>query len=621
MIQTNLVTWESFEEEYRNTGGFLFEDSLSIPGYTICDWYFDLHEEIQLLYSKKENLFESITNNLSKLDEFRKTGYFPCGALFFELGYFFIEGMDLKSSGLEEGTPLLHYTIYKQKKRIQYPNPNHTQRDQSTKQNIDILWTKDTYKEKWEKTKDALLLGESYELNLCFPISLSVEGDLFSYYQSLKSKQKTKYSAFYPFKDKRILSFSPELFFEVKGENIQTEPMKGTILRGNTSKQDKENKNTLLSSAKERAENVMITDLYRNDLGRIAKQGTVVVTDLFLVKGLETVWQMVSKVEAKLKNPFQWFPILQALFPSGSVIGAPKRRSFELLREFEGKNRGLYTGALFVSEMLDGAPWIRSSVTIRTIDFRNEGNVWMGNYGVGSGITVLSDAEAEYEECLAKLKFISNPNLPQFEILETLRFGHGKYFLKDLHLERMELTAVRLGFPFSKEKAEASLKEHPHPSKGGEVFRIRFLLNERGEFRLESFPFTKPKIRPRVRLGMASRPVDTGDLFLYHKTTNRSFYHEMLEECKTKSIDDCVLFDTNDQILETNLRNLFIRKGKFWFTPRLETGGLPGVFRKTLLQKGWVKETDLYKTDLEKADEILVGNSLRGFERVELILE
>lgn len=618
MIQVLELTWESFEKEYRKIGGFLFEDSRSEPGYTLCDWYFDLQEEIEILYTEKTPVAETIKANLSKLDDYREKGFYPCGALFFELGYFFIEGLDLDNSPLAEGTPLLQYSIYKQKKRIKYSNPSSLNFGNTELKNITVLWDKETYKERFEKTREALLLGESYELNLCFPVSLSIEGDLFLYYQSLKAKQKTKYSVYYPFLNTRTLSLSPELFFEVKGSEIQTEPMKGTNLRGLTSKQDKDNKTILQSSAKERAENVMITDLYRNDLGRIAKQGTVQVTDLFLIKGLETVWQMVSKVEAKLKNPFAWFPILRALFPSGSVIGAPKKRSFELLRELENTNRGLYTGSIFVSEMLDGAPWVRSNVSIRTLHLKKENQLWTGNYGVGSGITVLSDAEAEYKECLSKLKFITNPNLPNFEILETLRYRKGHYFLKDLHLERMEETANRFGYPFSKQKAEATLKTLTDGSN--DTLRIRLLLGERGEFQGETFSFSKPKIRPRIRLGLADHPIDSNDLFLYHKTTNRSFYQKMLEECKTKSIDDCILFDPENRILETNIRNLFLKKGKFWFTPTLETGGLPGVFREALLRKGWVKETELFQSDLLDADEILVGNSLRGFERVDLIL-
>ncbi|PKA25625.1 bifunctional aminodeoxychorismate synthase component I/aminotransferase [Leptospira sp. mixed culture ATI2-C-A1] len=618
MIQVSEITWESFEKEYRKIGGFLFEDSRSEPGYTICDWYFDLQEEVEILYTKTEPVAESIRTNLSKLDELREKGFYPCGALFFELGYFFIEGLDLNHSPLLEGTPLIQYSIYKQKKRIKYPNPSPLHFGKTELKNSNVLWDKETYKLRFEKTREALLLGESYELNLCFSVSLSIEGDLFLYYQSLKAKQKTNYSVYYPFFHTRTLSLSPELFFEIKGNQIQTEPMKGTNLRGFTSKQDEENKTILQSSAKERAENVMITDLYRNDLGRIAKQGTVQVTDLFLVKGLETVWQMVSKVEAKLKNPFAWFPVLKALFPSGSVIGAPKKRTFELLRELENTNRGLYTGSLFVSEMLDGVPWIRSNVSIRTLHLKKDENLWKGNYGVGSGITVLSDAEAEYNECLAKLKFITNQNPSSFEILETLRFRKGHYFLLDLHLERMKRTANRFGYPFSKEKAEATLKTLTDGSN--DTLRIRLLLGERGEFHGETFSFFKQKKRPTIRLGLASRPIDSKNLFLYHKTTNRSFYHEMLEDCKTKSIDDCILFDQENRILETNLRNLFLRKGKVWFTPSLETGGLPGVFREAIIRKEWVIETVLFKSDLEKADEILVGNSLRGFERVELIL-
>ncbi|TGL21865.1 bifunctional aminodeoxychorismate synthase component I/aminotransferase [Leptospira yanagawae] len=621
MILIESIPYFSFEENYRKLGGLLFEDTLSKPGFTISDHYYDAKETISLSYEKHQNLKQQITSLFDRLDIERKKGLYPCGILYYELGYHFIEGLELFGSNLEEGTQLLHITLFQKKRRIQYKNPD---KDQLSKHSITELqpkWLEAEYMEKWKQTNEFLILGESYELNLCFPVHLQLQGDLFSIYQGLKTKQKTKYSVYYPMEknSKTILSVSPELFFEVNGDEIKTEPMKGTILRGYTKKEDQKNFNYLQTSEKEKAENVMITDLYRNDLGRIAKQGTVEVEELFSIHGLSTVWQMVSKVRAKLNQPFQWNTVLSALFPSGSVIGAPKQRSFSLLHTLEGMNRGSYTGAFFTSEEKNDVPLIRASVTIRTLEIKSQGNNHKAVYGIGSGVTVLSKPNEEYAECLSKLRVLTNPIPPKFAILETLRVCNGRIFLKELHTKRMEGTANRFGFSFSKEKLEETFLEMESkiPSKS----RVRLLLDETGEFHFESTVLPKRTKRPTIKLCFAKEAIDSKNIFFYHKTTNRIEYEKLTDLCKERKVDDCILFDTDGIVLETSIRNLFYRLSGIWFTPSLETGGLPGVFREYLLRKNWVKEKVTTKDDLVHASDILTANSVRGFERVILVRE
>ncbi|WP_322113697.1 bifunctional anthranilate synthase component I family protein/class IV aminotransferase [Leptospira limi] len=554
------------------------------------------------------------------MDLERKKGNYPCGILNYELGYHFIEGLDLESSPLKEGTSLLHITIFQNKKRFKYKNPHPKVETSVSISNPKPKWTKDEYTKQWNKTLEYLKLGESYELNLCFPVELQINGDLFSFYQNLKAKQKTKFSVFYPYerKNKTIVSLSPELFFEVQGEIITTEPMKGTIVRGNTREDDQKNFLHLQTSEKERAENVMITDLYRNDLGRIAKQGTVEVEELFSIRGLSTVWQMVSKVTAKLDKPFSWNTVLSSLFPSGSVIGAPKRNSYELLRSLEVGNRGVYTGVFFTSEETNHVPWIRASVTIRTLETDSIGETHNAVYGIGSGVTVLSTPKEEYEECLSKLKVLTSPIPPNFQILETLKLSNGKIFLKEHHGNRIESTAKRFGFSFSKTKLEDTF--HKIETEVTGKVRIRLLLDEEGNFHWESTSLPKRSIRASISLGFAKEPINSDDVFLYHKTTNRSVYNQLTEDCKGLGIDDCILFDKDGRVLETTIRNLFYKEKGKWYTPSLDTGGLPGVFRERLLQKNWVKVKPTSKDDLLNAEAILVGNSVRGFERVTLII-
>lgn len=621
MILIESIPYSSFEESYRNLGGLLFEDTLTHPGFAISDHYYDAKETIELIYKKNQNLKEQITSLFDRLDEERKKGLYPCGILYYELGYHFIEGLDLFESNLKEGTPLLHITLFQKKRKLQYKNPDPNEFLNHSITKINPKWPEAKYIEKWKQCNEFLVQGESYELNLCFPVELELMGDLFSVFQSLKTKQKTKYSVYYPMGEnsKTIISVSPELFFEVKGDEIKTEPMKGTIVRGNTKKEDQKNFNYLQTSEKEKAENVMITDLYRNDLGRIAKQGTVEVEELFSIRGLSTVWQMVSKVRAKLNQPFTWNTVLSALFPSGSVIGAPKQRSYSLLRSLEGMNRGCYTGAFFTSEEKNDVPLIRTSVTIRTLEIQSNGDNHNAVYGIGSGVTVLSKPNEEYAECLSKLKVLNNPIPPKFEILETLRVCKGRIFLKEFHTKRMEGTAIRFGFSFSKEKLDEIIQELE--LKISLKSRVRLLLNETGGFHFESTVLPKRTKRPTIKLCFAKEAIDSKNIFFYHKTTNRKEYDNLMLVCKEMKVDDCILFDTNGNILETCIRNLFYKQNGTWYTPSLDTGGLPGVFREYLLKKLWVKEKVSTKDDLVHASAILTGNSVRGFERVILVRE
>jgi len=458
--------------------------------------------------------------------------------------------------------------------------------------------------------------GDSYELNISFDTNFKLDADPFLFFQKLKRKQKTKYSVYFPLEDGILLSLSPELFWSVRNGKITAKPMKGTAQRGLSLKEDLKQRDRLQASEKERAENVMITDLFRNDLGKISKIGTVSVTSLFETETLDSIWQMTSEIESELLPDTSFSKIVTTLFPSGSVTGAPKIRSTEIIKNIEKRKRGIYTGSLFTLENKNGTLESIANVSIRTIHLTKDTNVYIGNYSVGSGITVLSDPEMEYKECLSKLSFLTKEDIPDFEILETIRFFNGRFKFLQLHLKRMEQSAHRFGYPFDPAKATESLDSIAHVASG--LLRVRLLLNAKGEFKAETYALTRTDKRRKVNLSWGTKKIPTSNLFFYHKTTIREFYTDSLNEAQVLGCEDSILLAEDGTVSETCVRNLFFKKNKQWFTPSLKLGGLAGTLREKFISKGWVKVMDCFPEDLIGSDYVLAGNSLRGLERVKI---
>ncbi len=403
-----------------------------------------------------------------------------------------------------------------------------------------------------------------------------------------------------------VVSTSPELFFRWADGELELRPMKGTRPRGRWAAEDEALAAELPASPKERAENLMIVDLLRNDAGRISEWGSVRVPRMFETERYETVHQLTSTVRSRTLPGTTLTGVLRALFPCGSVTGAPKVRTMEIVRELEDGPRGVYTGALGFVSPGEAA----FSVAIRTLLIdRAAGEAELG---VGSGITWDAAAAAEWRECLDKAEFVRHAPVG-FRLLETLLWEPGAgFFLLDGHLARMAASARRFGFAFDASSAAARLSE----VAGSGPLRVRLLLARGGEVSVEAHPLSAGEASP-VRVAVSARPVDSRDPLLYHKTDRREAYRSRAAE--RPDVDDVLLVNERGEVAESTLANVVVRAGGEAWTPPVESGLLPGVFREHLLRAGELRERTLRVEDLRRADELYLVNSVRKWRRAVLV--
>jgi len=405
-----------------------------------------------------------------------------------------------------------------------------------------------------------------------------------------------------------VLSASPELFFSLKDRELTVRPMKGTAPRGRWLEEDEEFAQALQRCPKNRAENVMIVDLLRNDLGRIAQPGSVCVENLFEIERYETVLQMTSSIAARGKDRLSLASLFEALFPCGSITGAPKIRTMEIIKGIEISPRGVYTGAI---GYFSPGPEAVFSVAIRTGSFDTRSG--MLEFGVGGGITRDSTPDGEFQECSIKARYIRESR-PKFDLLETLLYEKGSFSLLERHLGRMEKSARYFGYAFPKAALHSALRE-----LGEELMdhrsRIRLLLSSDGTFRLEHRPFPASNTPERFRVGLSRQPVNSCDVFLFHKTTHREVYTRRARE--HPEWDDVLLLNERGELTESTVANLAVQLEGRWWTPPRECGLLSGTFRDELLARGELAERVLRPADLRQAENVRLINSVRGWIEVE----
>ena len=456
--------------------------------------------------------------------------------------------------------------------------------------------------------RDFIERGDTYQINFTFPLRGYVGGNSFSCFRAIAESQGAAYSAYLDIGSHRILSFSPELFVERRGNDLMTRPMKGTLARGRWLEEDCERVEQLRGSPKDRAENVMIVDLLRSDLGKVAETGSVKVTELFAVECLSRVLQMTSTVTAVQRPDVTLVDILRALFPCGSVTGAPKCRSMAIIKELEHRRRGVYTGAIgFMGPNGDAV----FNVPIRTlaVDVRDGA----ATFGVGGGITWDSTTEGEYEECCLKAKFLTHP-WAEFKLLETIALNDGEYALLDRHLSRARNSARYFGFRWSEAEVLKALDDvrKSHPSRR---WRIRLIVDRDGKAHVEVGLGGEPRTAP-VTVKFASRAVDDRDPLVFHKTTDRSRYDVELERCHP--CDDVIFWNCRGEVTESTIANVVVfSEGKHWTPPR-EAGLLAGTLREELISKGELFERTITKEELARAGSFALINSVRGWMPAEL---
>ncbi len=459
------------------------------------------------------------------------------------------------------------------------------------------------YRDAVARIREHIAAGDTYQVNYAFPMRAPFSGDAFAWFLHLRRAQQTPYGAFLHAGRHRILSLSPELFFDISGERLTTRPMKGTRPRGRWPQEDRDLAAEMRASAKEQAENVMIVDLLRNDMGRISLPGSVRVERLFEAERYETVWQMTSTVTSRTVAPMP--RILEALFPCGSVTGAPKVYTSGIIRAVEPHPRGVYCGAVGW-----WAPGRRAcfNVAIRTVTVDTESG--RASYYVGSGVTWDSEAENEYAECLAKAAVLRQAR-PDFELLETLRWDGGFALLEE-HIERLAASAGYFDFVVDRGRVVAALESAVRDARNPVC--VRLLLSRGGEPRVETRALDAPRA---FRVALASAPVCSRDVFLFHKTTHRAVYEAA--RAARPDCDDVLLWNERGELTESTIANVVVERDGELITPPVPCGLLPGTMRARLLAESRIREARVLKEELRRAGRIRLINSLRGWIDATLI--
>ncbi len=552
---------------------------------------------------------------LRRLERGIAQGLYAAGFFAYELGYV----LEPKLSGLmpeNRNVPLLWFGLYKEPRAMSEPEiehwlTTHTRSGSYQFTSVTRAWNGEEYEQRFAAVQEKIRAGDIYQLNLTFKARFRLEGSPLTFYRDLRQRQRVAYAGIVDTGEVTVLSASPELFIEQDGRVVSTRPMKGTSPRGGTPEADAEARRVLSSDVKQRAENLMIVDLMRNDLGRIAEIGSVSVTDLFTVETFRTLLQMTSGVRATLEESIGLPELIKAIFPPGSVIGAPKIRAMELIREYETEPRGVYCGAIGHFSPQGRALF---NVAIRTPVIFRDGR---GEMGIGSGVVYNSEGAKEYAECLLKMKFLTDPPRT-FELIETLlhESEHG-FWLLEGHIARLEASAKYFSFTFDRTKVLAALGRETE-NRRGERLRVRLLLAEDGKITVTSTPLGPRDPGQIMRYAVSETRLDSSDPFLFHKTTRRELYdREWKHYNDTQGADEVIYLNERGELAEGSRTNIFIEKDGRLLTPPLTAGVLPGVLRHELIAAGKATEQTLTIEDLKAADAVLLGNSVRGLVRAE----
>lgn len=465
---------------------------------------------------------------------------------------------------------------------------------------------KEQYLQAIERIEKYILEGDIYQANFTFRSHFELSGiQPFSLFRALLKSHPVPYSAFINTGRHQLVSLSPELFLEKSGNLISSKPMKGTAHRQLSARDDIKAAEALADDPKNRAENIMIVDMVRNDLGRICELGSVKTGPIFQVDTYNTVHQMISRVQGTLPEDISFPDIFRAAFPAASITGAPKIRAMQIIKELEFSPRKVYTGSIGCIHP-DGD--FCFNVAIRTLICEGSSV----ELGIGSGIVADSDPLDEWRESLLKSSFVSR-KLPEFELLETMLWRSDEGFVyRREHLERLRNSHIYFKWPYDEEDIVGCLDQK---LKGFEsqFAIVRLRTSQNGTVKVEA------NLLPEngwgttsLKIKVSDQQTSSEDLFLYHKNTNRAFYNEQFKQARSEGFDEVVFTNEKGEVTEGAITNIFMRFGGKWFTPPIKCGLLPGVWRSAKIKELPAEERILNLEDLRKADEILLGNSVRG---------
>ncbi|MBL4800092.1 MAG: aminodeoxychorismate synthase component I [Oleispira sp.] len=544
---------------------------------------------------------------LSDIDRYVSEGFHAVGYCTYELGYALVPRL-IELLPEANKHPLLCFGIYS--KRLELTNVELEEvlgrlnrRQDIQIENCSLNTTQAEYVKKVSKIKQHILDGDTYQVNFTMKYKFTYLGSPLKLYEKLRQRQRVEYGCYLDFPGSTILSRSPELFISKNGDRIVTKPMKGTHKRGETPEIDDMHIKFLATDEKTLAENVMIVDLLRNDLSRICDRGSVETAGLFEIQTYETLHQMISTVSGRVTGDISIETLFREIYPCGSITGAPKVRTMEIIRSLESEPRGVYTGAIgYISP--DNS--FCFNVPIRTLVLWPDGS---GEMGVGSGIVYDSNINDEYEECRLKGAFFADGN-GEYSLIETMRFDNGFPAL-DMHIERITRSARELGFAINQKALKEDLLDCG--SRLTCECKVRVMLKRSGQYDIECIALNRNE-EARRTIALAGSKVSSSDFLLRHKTTRRSFYNKLYDIHSSQGHYDVIFSNERGEITEGSFNNIFIRKGERWLTPPVESGLIPGIQRRVLLESGNMRASEkvIYVNDLCEADEIILTNAVRG---------
>ncbi|MBM9616820.1 aminodeoxychorismate synthase component I [Desulfobulbus rhabdoformis] len=525
-----------------------------------------------------------------------KQGLIAAGFLSYEAASAFDTALCVQSD--ETGFPLLWFGLYERWSTFSL--------EAKAADPVMVPWRANVSEEEYQRclrrVQNYISAGDTYQVNYSYRLQADFTGEGWPLFVNLATQHQPEFGAYLNLDNWELLSLSPEQFFSRQGSKLCSLPMKGTMARGLSFADDQEQGKRLQACMKNRAENVMIVDMVRNDLGRIAQPGSVRVEELFALRRYPSLWQMVSTVSGEVNASMA--EVFAALFPAASITGAPKARTMELIAELETTPRRIYTGSIgFIHP--DGHA--QFNVAIRTLLY--DQTCKQLEYGVGGGIVADSSIGAEWQETRVK-SLACQPVEPEFSLIETMRWtAQEGIFLLELHLQRLQSSALYFDYPFKRKEMHDLLLEATNACTD-DCSMLRLLLQRNGEVQIETRPLP-PKVLGPARLVLAREAVDQNNRFLYHKTTRREVYTQARAAAPPEA-DDVLLFNRQGELTETTIANLVVTLQGERYTPPVCCGLLAGTYRQYLLESELISERRLQINDLREAEAITLINSVRG---------
>lgn len=546
----------------------------------------------------------NLDKKLKEIDQLIRDGYSAYLIMHYEAGYLFEKRLH---PFLDNKENLIQVFFCNQKDVIKYKSTSLTITENETSSysisDFRLNNSKREFNQSIKRIKKYIEQGDTYQVNYTVKGKYNFKGDIADLFIKLLYNQSAKYSTLINNKDEFILSMSPELFFKLDGRKITARPMKGTSRRGYEIQNDSMIKYNLSINEKNRAENVMIVDLLRNDLGRISEFGSVQVQKLFEIEKYESLYQMTSEISSKLNKQIILSSILKNIYPCGSITGAPKIRTMEIIRELEKEKRGIYTGSIGMIHKKKRV----FNVAIRTLVMDKK--TFKGEIGLGSGIVWDSDPGEEFKETVLKSRFLTHTE-NEFKLFETMLLEKGQITFLEDHLKRLSSAASFFLFKYDENKIVKKIDNKIAKQKNQNSQRVKLSLSKWGKIEIEITPLVN--LPEEIKVIISRKRIHTQNKFQHFKTTNRILYNKEHKYYSKRGYYDVLYFNEKNELAEGSITNIFLNIRGTYFTPPVSSGVLAGVYRNILSRRDTgIKERTLYYEDLMEADEIILTNALR----------